>query len=187
MTTGESSDVAYFRAHTLLQGMALAVEAIKRGWWGFAEVLSAGCKRCGCSELQRGVQVKPLIFLLAFGLSGCGILSDIELVCDGEEEVREDGKSREKYVRGATASLKKNLLGKPESLTVESKTWATYKGKFQYESQPGYYVFQEGDPNGTESSISLKPTNGKMLLIRRQGGELVFAADYICTKAAGVK
>lgn len=125
--------------------------------------------------------------VLAFGLSGCGMLSDIELVCDGEEEVREDGKSKEKYVRGATATLKKNLLGKPESLTVESKTWSTYKGNFQYESQPGYYVFQEGDPNGTESSISLKPTNGKMLLIRRQGGELVFAADYICTKAAGVK
>lgn len=127
-----------------------------------------------------------LLFIVG-GLSGCGLVSDIELVCDGEEEIREGSSRKEKAVRGATATLKNDLLGRPKSLSVDSKTWTTYKGVFQYESEPGYYIFREGDPNGTETSISLKPTNGKMLLIRRQGGELVFAADYICKKVDRIK
>lgn len=131
--------------------------------------------------------MKRIYFLFAVVLSGCGFNADTELVCDGDEAIYEHGRAKEKAVRGAVATMKKDMSGRPDSIVLQSKTWAEYKGKFQYESQPGYYVFQEGNPDSTESNISLKPTNGKMLLIRRQGGELVFAADYICKKVDGIK
>ena len=125
-----------------------------------------------------------LVFFISWlSVSGCGYLSDTYLVCDGDEEIREGSSKIERFVRAASVTLKKNYLGRPESISVESKTWSTYKGIFLYTSQSGYYVFREGDPNGDETSITFKPENGKMILIRRQGGQMVFAANYVCRKA----
>lgn len=131
--------------------------------------------------------MRCIYFLVAIVLSGCGFNAETELVCDGDEAIYENGRAKEKSVRGAVATMKKDMLGRPDSIAIQSKSWAEYKGKFQYESQPGYYVFQEGNPGSTESNISLKPTNGKLLLIRRQSGELVFSADYICRRVDGIK
>lgn len=123
----------------------------------------------------------------SLAVSGCDYFSDTYLVCEGEEEIREGIVSKEKFVRGVTATLKKDFFGRPQSLTVESKSWASYKGNYLYTSEPGYYVLREGNSNSEETEITLKPENGKMLLLRRQGGRLVFAADYICHKVDGIK
>lgn len=151
-------------------------------------MLSEGCECFRSSKVQRFIKMKQkLVLILVITLSGCGFNADTDLVCDGDEAIYEHGRAKEKSVRGAVATMKKDMLGRPDSIVLQSKSLAEYKGKFQYESQPGYYVFQEGNPDSTESSISLKPTNGKMLLIRRQGGELVFSADYICHRVDGIK
>lgn len=127
------------------------------------------------------------ISVACLSVSGCGYFSDTYLVCEGEEQIREGIVSKEKFVRGVTATLKKDFLGRPESMTVESKSWSSYKGNYLYTSQPGYYVLREGDANSEQTEILLKPENGKMSVLRRQGGRLVFAADYICHKVDGIK
>jgi hypothetical protein len=128
-----------------------------------------------------------IIIVTCLSVSGCSYFSDAYLVCEGEEEIREGIVSKEKFVRGVTATLKKDLLGRPESLTVESKSWASYDGKYLYTSQPGYYVFRDGDANSEQIEILLKPENGKTLLLRKQAGNLVFSAGYICRRVVGIK